>query len=134
MPTLYNQHRRISNDENMIPLINIVFLMLIFFLVAGKISAQDSALFTAPESIQEEKLDMADITILLASDETIWINNKAVSNDLSLQLKNLGINPEMTIVLKVDASLPASMLDPILSELQSLGIQRLKLVTIAVGA
>ncbi|MAZ88646.1 MAG: hypothetical protein CL693_13480 [Cellvibrionaceae bacterium] len=40
-----NLQRPGSDDSNMIPLINIVFLMLIFFMVAGKIAARDAADF-----------------------------------------------------------------------------------------
>ena len=120
------------NDDNLIPLINIVFLMLIFFLVAGQIITQDSALFSAPESSQNHSLEDSDVTILVAADKTIWVNNEQVDGDLLLHLKELALPAEARVILKVDANLKAPILDPVLSALQSLGIQRLKLVTVAV--
>ena len=122
---------RQTNDDNMIPLINIVFLMLIFFLVAGQISAQDSALFTAPQSRQDNRLQEADITVLLASDESVWVNGERVEGDLFEYLLSKSYSHESRVVLKVDAHLKAPLLDPLITSLQSLGIQRLRLVTIS---
>lgn len=131
MFSLLQKKPRQLNDDNMIPLINIVFLMLIFFLVAGQISSQDSALFTAPQSSQENKLQESDFVILLAADGMIWVDNQAIDGDLFMYLQTRGFTHESRAVLKVDAYLKASILDPVISSLQSLGIQRLKIVTIA---
>ena len=44
-----------ANDAQLIPLINIIFLMLIFFMVAGRISAQKTAApITLPEAALEQ--------------------------------------------------------------------------------
>lgn len=131
IPSLTRNQRRQATDDNLIPLINIVFLILIFFLVAGRISAHDSVLFSAPKSVQENQLEEEDITILLDADGGIWLNSQPVDNDLQTRLGTLSINADTVVVLKVDAGLNAPVLDPVLSALQSLGIQRLKLVTIA---
>jgi len=131
MQSLLTKKHRQMNDDNLIPLINIVFLMLIFFLVAGHITARDHALFTAPESSQQTKLQESDVTILLAADESLWINNQRVIGDLAFHLRALHLPPQARVILKVDATHKASVLDPLLAALQSLGVQRLKLVTVA---
>ena len=52
-----NTHRKDNGDDALIPLINIVFLMLIFFMVAGQISKSDAAFVSPPESISEAYVD-----------------------------------------------------------------------------
>ena len=48
--------RRQTNDENIIPLINIVFLMLIFFLVAGALRPfQEEGITPAQANAEHEK-------------------------------------------------------------------------------
>ena len=49
--------RKDNTDDQLIPLINIVFLMLIFFMVAGQISEQDAQFIAPPESISEAPTD-----------------------------------------------------------------------------
>lgn len=131
MRTLLKHERRPATDQHLIPLINIVFLMLIFFLVAGRIAATDSAMFSAPQSSQDRRLDDSGITILLAADHSVWINEQALDGSLQAFLQQHAVDHETKVVLKVDAALKAPVLDPVLLALQSLGVQKLKLVTIA---
>jgi biopolymer transport protein ExbD len=131
MSSLCKPRRRLNEDNSLIPLINIVFLILIFFMVAGHIDSRDRAAFTAPESSQQNRLDDAPLKILLAADKTVWVNEEKVTGDLLPHLRSRGLNAQSQVILKVDAQLQAPILDPVLTALQSLGIQRLKLVTIA---
>jgi biopolymer transport protein ExbD len=41
-------HKKNDSDDNLIPLINVVFLMLIFFMVAGQIQKSDAIKLQPP--------------------------------------------------------------------------------------
>jgi biopolymer transport protein ExbD len=45
--------RRLDEDERILPLINVVFLLLVFFMVAGRLTAGDPFPIDPPESASE---------------------------------------------------------------------------------
>lgn len=57
-------------DDNLIPLINIVFLLLIFFMVAGQIAPQQDMTIDPPESASEKALEPAELELSLTAPET----------------------------------------------------------------
>ena len=59
--------RKDNSDDQLIPLINIVFLMLIFFMVAGQISEQD-AQYIALVAAFEQATDPESFSIAVKAD------------------------------------------------------------------
>lgn len=121
-----------ADDSNMIPLINIVFLMLIFFMVAGQITAKDAAHFDAPQSLAQTSPVTSEQSIILDVDGSLWLDNHSFGaiNTLSADdwedvQKQLAIAD--SIILKADANLPASLLDPLLKRLRASGSNNIQL-------
>lgn len=120
-----------SIDDGMIPLINIVFLMLIFFMVAGKISQQDAAVFDAPVSGSQAPLVETDREILMAASGEVWINGEPLmvgfSDWLQANMADQESVDDQLWILKVDAGIEAQELDRLLVPLRESGIRRLSL-------
>ncbi|WP_128571866.1 ExbD/TolR family protein [Ectothiorhodospira haloalkaliphila] len=57
--------QREADENHLIPLINIVFLLLIFFMVAGALSSQDVFDVEAPDSSIEEEVNDEGWLVLL---------------------------------------------------------------------
>ncbi len=127
-----NAHSSAGDDSNMIPLINIVFLMLIFFMVAGKIAARDAASFQPPETTIATKAPNNTISVTIADDGVVWLDNQpqlhidAMTSqhwqDLSDQLAK-----SSQVLINADANLPARQLDPLLNALRASGIEQIQL-------
>lgn len=60
-------HRRRSSDASLIPMINVVFLLLIFFLLAAQIRTPDPIEVSAPASISEMVSD-GELTLFIGAD------------------------------------------------------------------
>lgn len=126
------QNDRRSDDSNMIPLINIVFLMLIFFMVAGKIAVIDRAQYDAPHTVLKAQTIEEEHTLIVAADHTLWVNDKPSGaiealgpvawNQIAADLANAN-----HVIVKLDANLPASLIDPLLTTLRDSNIQSLQL-------
>ena len=71
--------RQASDDDRIMPLINVVFLLLIFFMLAGQLSASDPFEITPPESISTAESGDEEMLILVAEDGRLALNGKAVS-------------------------------------------------------
>src|SRR5690606_24728351 len=70
--------RRTGGDDNIIPMINIVFLLLIFFMVAGQIKAMDSAGVELPDGDLGARARPEAITLAMDSHNRLSLNGTPV--------------------------------------------------------
>lgn len=128
--------RRANNgDDNLVPLINIVFLMLIFFMVAGQISKSDAIKVEPPASISQQPLTETEPLDIIASAEgEIYIEDRALrldqlQGDLQQRLAAVEDPDQLKVRVKTDAALPVSELKNLLREIRAAGLVRVSLVT-----
>lgn len=130
--------RAAGNDDGMIPLINIVFLLLIFFMVAGTISLSDAVMVTPPTSDTQSPLDIEQTTVIIGHNNDIYLGNEPISldqltSDLT-QMQNQAMsqsesNQGISILIKADGQLSMHALQEVLSHIKSAGIARISLAT-----
>jgi biopolymer transport protein ExbD len=128
------QHKKPNQDDNLIPLINIVFLMLIFFMVAGHISESDPIQVQPPGSISEQHSDVKPLTIVVSTEGLIAVGQDQVSEqELTAAITQhfeQGEDPQsFRLLVKVDANLAVEKLQHILSLIKQSGIKRIALAT-----
>jgi len=112
------------DDSNLIPLINVVFLMLIFFMVAGQIAAQAPIDINEPQSTSPAHMNPEFIEIYVDSQGQVYSGNSVINLTIfGTSLK------ESNVRLGVDQSMPAEQLIPLLTELKGYGIISLTLRT-----
>lgn len=128
--------RNRGGDDNLIPLINIVFLLLIFFMVAGQIREHTADDLQLPENSKGEAPSPSPLKIEINAGAIIYINGEAVSlAQLTEQLTTLTANGDKPpVALLADQTLPAQQLGPVLLTLQELGFERVRLYTQDAGA
>lgn len=123
-----------NNEDNLIPLINIVFLMLIFFMVAGVIRETDGADISHPSSITTQSLAEEIVTIVVNKDESILfndllLNHESLTSQLKQMLKEKDNVAELYLVLRVDSSLQAKGLHKVLKSIREAGLLKVQLLT-----
>ncbi|PWE33364.1 biopolymer transporter ExbD [Maritimibacter sp. 55A14] len=120
----------VDDDARIMPLINVVFLLLVFFMVAGQLAASDpfevepSASAAAPEAEREgaEVLMGAGGRLALDGRETA---EAALLADLA---ERMAAAPEMPLRLRADGQVPASDLVAMMRRLQSAGAADITLI------
>lgn len=128
--------RKQSSDEHLIPLINVVFLMLIFFMIVGRITASDIFTVKPPESASETEIEATSITVLVGSDgalavDGVLINFAALPGAITDKLRSAQeqkITP--TITVKADGDITVEALQPVLNALRSAGSGKITLMTV----
>ena len=118
---------RQRGDDSMIPLINIVFMMLVFFMVAGEVAEPERTDFDAPDSRSENRLHAAQHSLLLAADGSIWLNGEPLVSRSANVLQRQGVDAGHRLVIKAHAGLAARRLDPLLTTLREVGLKELEL-------
>jgi biopolymer transport protein ExbD len=127
--------RQPASDDNLIPLINIVFLLLIFFMVAGQIQRSDPHKIDPPDSINEQVLQQQNIAELLVTESgLLYLEGQLIAaQDLSEKLR-LGVtqasDPQsFTVQVKVDGDLDVAQLQSTLRSIKAAGLLRISLIT-----
>ena len=120
---------KIKNDDNLLPLVNIIFLLLIFFMIAGVVQKQkelyEVELGTA---VIENYIDSDDKTIFIRKDGTIVFDGKGISdNELKTYLKE--IEEKEKLVIAADGKITSERLNKILLILTRENIERIILLT-----
>jgi biopolymer transport protein ExbD len=133
--SVFNQapvaRRKANSDDNLIPLINIVFLLLIFFMIAGKIEQIQDAGLTLPQNSQTNPAIAQPITLQLSKDNEIHLNNEVLSvEDLPDALSKLLQEHPANIALRADKQVTYQDLDKVLDSLRAAGFSTINLFTL----
>jgi biopolymer transport protein ExbD len=126
-----NRSKRMTKEISMIPLINLVFLLLIFFLVAGTIEKFDIIAVDIPVADNGRPLDAGQINIVIGQYNEILLNDELVTiEQLRDRVKaSLSSNPHKIISLKSDSRLEASKMVAIMDLLRIAGGRNLSIIT-----
>lgn len=121
-------------DDNMIPLINIVFLMLVFFMIAGQLTSSALIKIQPPISQQQLALQEHDAVLLVSTRGQLALNDVLVeANVLTDHLKQKiseSHDPQsFTVLVKTDAVVAATELTEILKQVRAAGILKVSLAT-----
>lgn len=119
--------RRHSGDANIIPMINIVFLLLVFFMVAGQIKSTNSTTVELPSSPVGAAAEEHKITLVMDRDSQLSLNESPIaleSLDSALDETLIGND---SIALLADKTVKADELDKVLAILRARGIAKVSL-------
>ncbi len=116
---------------SMISLIDIVFTIILFFLVAGHLDKFSPVAIELPRADSGQRLDEGPIVVALGKYGEIIINDDMVENaGVTTELKKeFAVNPERVVTIKADAHLEANKLVDFLEMVRAAGGKNLSLVT-----
>ena len=148
------QHRPVSlslrrsppesdDGEQMVPLINVVFLLMVFFLLAGSISKRDDLPITPPESTSERSRSVEALQLALLNNGTLLAGGREISlkelpEVLATQFDGVSgggdnsVSDEPRLIqveIRTDAGSAMGRLKPLLNALQEAGAEEVKLLT-----
>lgn len=118
-------------DKHILPMTNIIFLMLIFFMIAGQITATDPFAITPSKSISTTHTKPEDGIIHLSKDGEITFQYQAMdAEELKVKVAEyLAEAPGAVLRLKADADYSAVETLFLLAELHEIGVEKISLIT-----
>ncbi|HKK37133.1 MAG TPA: biopolymer transporter ExbD [Paracoccaceae bacterium] len=122
-----------DGDASVLPLINVVFLLLVFFMVAGRLSGGDPFEVTPPESGTEGPAATAPMRVLLAADGRLALDGEAMGREalLTAVAARLEAEPEAELRVKADGAAEGVALAALVADLAAAGVREARLVTTA---
>ncbi len=125
------RHIRRGKEMNLIPLINVIFLLLTFFIVAGSLQKYEVLQVDPPIALSVEELNQGSIVLVLGRYNEVLFNDELITADKIIPLlkDQLAINRERPITIRSDARVKASALIEVLEKVHSAGGRNLTLAT-----
>lgn len=128
--------RKIDSDERILPLINVVFLLLIFFMLAGRLTESAPFQVTPPKSAEAPPPQVSmeeprEVTLLLAADGRLSLDGTLVEQAAlrAAMADRLAGNPGLTVHLKADGAAEATAVVAVMEDLRDAGVARVQLFT-----
>jgi len=121
---------RRQDEERVLPLINVVFLLIIFFMLTGRLASNDPFPVAAPEAESAGRAEAGPVTLWMAADGRLAYDGAPIEEQALLErLKARAGRGEIELRLKADAGADTRQLVGLLRELQALEIDNLTLIT-----
>jgi biopolymer transport protein ExbD len=115
----------------MTPLIDVVFLLLVFFMLTSAFLVPEAIELELPSSSSAEKANQTPIVVILGGDGQLLLNGQEVSlEELKRRIEHLlSGNPEQQITLKSDARVAVQDLLGVMDQIRSAGGHHIALAT-----
>ena len=124
-----------NDDERILPLINVVFLLLIFFMLAGRFSAADPFQIDPPRSASDGVATERDILVLVGADGRLALDGEIIEEAAlgAAVADRLSPDKKVQLWLKADGGAETTRVVEVMELLRAAGAQRLRLLTVTGG-
>ena len=120
-----------EDDVNVTPLLDIVFIMLIFFIVTSTFVKEPGVEITRPEAQTAQDRKFASILVAITADDQIWINKEEVPlEQVRVRVEELRReNPKSTAVVQADAKAKSRYLVEVVNQIRDAGVSEIAVST-----
>ena len=127
----FDKATRTHHGINMVPLINIVFLLLIFFMLSTTLVAPEKIIVETPQSENSEEQAEVGLALTILRNGEIYLNNKITSIDSVLAAFQASVqkNENLNVLIKADANTTTKDVISVLKAARTAGIENVALAT-----
>lgn len=118
-----------SMDDNILPLINVVFLLLIFFMLAGSMHVGAPFRVNPPATANARDVDTRPGVLAVGADGQLALGGELVDK-AELRKRLAARSLDKPLQIKADADLLASKLSGLLELARQAGIAKVELITV----
>jgi len=127
----HNTHAEQSSSIDISPLIDVVFLLLIFFIVTTVFVKETGVEISKPRAASSEDLDRQAILIAVTSESRVWHGGREIGHDgvravISALLEE---TPESPVIIRADATAPTEATVKVIDAAKLAGAASVSLAT-----
>ncbi|MGV8995891.1 MAG: ExbD/TolR family protein [Parvibaculaceae bacterium] len=129
----FDEPRRRPPYETMVPLINVVFLLIIFFILVGTMGPSQEVKVDLPKGVIDDTNKRQPASIFMEKDGFVWLGKNMVPPELTgLMLKGyLKEQGTDRVAINADLNAPTDALLTLMEELRKVGVKEVTLQTSA---
>lgn len=118
-----------GNDIDITPMLDIVFIMLIFFIVTTSFVKESGVTVNRPSAHTAEEKKGSNILVAIRANGEIWIDRRAI--DVRAVRPNIermkAENPEGAVIIQADEFSPAGMVVKVMDQVRLAGITNISI-------
>jgi biopolymer transport protein ExbD len=118
-----------GNDIDITPMLDIVFIMLIFFIVTTSFVKESGVTVSRPSAQTAEEKKGSNILVAIRANGEIWIDRRAV--DVRAVRPNIermkAENPEGAVIIQADEFSPTGLLVKVMDQVRLAGISNISI-------
>ena len=114
-----------ETELDMTPMLDIVFIMLIFFIVTTSFVKESGVTVNTPQAQTASRQDSANIFIAITHAGEIWVDKRPVDprSVRTIVARLHADNPEGSVIIQSDAAAPTGVLVDIMDQVRLAGVQ-----------
>lgn len=116
-----------DNEINMTPMLDVVFIMLIFFIVTTSFVKESGITVNQPTAQTAERKDQNNILIGISPAGEIWIDKHAVDvRAVRANIERLRAeSPQSAVIIQADKKAPSGMLVRVMDQVRLAGVDNM---------
>jgi len=118
------QEQEESEEINMTPMLDVVFILLLFFIVTASFVKESGIDVNRPEAATAVKKDRANILVAISDKGEIWINKRRIDvRAVQANIERLKAeNPQGTVVIQADKKSTTDTLIKVMDAARAAGV------------
>lgn len=118
------QEQEEAEEINMTPMLDVVFILLIFFIVTASFVKEAGIEVNRPEAATAVKKERANILVAISDQGEIWINKRKVDvRTVQANIERLKAeNPQGTVVIQADKKATTDVLIKVMDSARAAGV------------
>lgn len=118
------QEQEEAEEINMTPMLDVVFILLIFFIVTASFVKEAGIEVNRPEAATAVKKERANILVAISDKGDIWINKRKVDvRAVQANIERLKAeNPQGTVVIQADQKATTDILIKVMDSARAAGV------------
>jgi biopolymer transport protein ExbD len=118
-----------DSEVNLTPMLDVVFIMLIFFIVTASFVKESGIDVTRPSAVTAEKMERGNILVAITANDQIWIDRRQVDpRALRANIERLyAENPQGSVVIQADKDSKNGLLVKVMDAARLAGVDNVSL-------
>lgn len=121
------RHMPVQEDTelDMTPMLDIVFIMLIFFIVTTSFVKESGVSVSTPQAQTSSQQENVNIFIAITADEEVWIDRRPVDprSIRAIVARLHADNPEGSVIIQSDQEAPTRILVEVMDQVRLAGVE-----------
>lgn len=131
---MMRRYRTVAEDEQSIdltPMLDVVFIMLIFFIVTASFTRETGIEVNRPDASTAESKESASILVAVNNNGEIWIDKRRIDvRSVRANIERLRAeNPEGAVVIQADEKATADVIIKVMDAAREAGVDNVSLAT-----
>jgi len=127
MASRRHQRDQDDNELDLTPMLDIVFIMLIFFIVTTSFVKESGIVVNTPNAQSAQKQENANIFIGISESGEVWIDHRPIDirSVRAIVARLHAENPEGAVVIQSDAKATTDTMVQVMDQVRLAGIERI---------